>query len=163
MSMPPGNGEPLARKSRTYGIAQTILLVVYAGVFMLAPDRPLFAPGIPGIVGLVLCAAGLVLMAAAFAVIRGVIQVAPEPRADGYLVTDGVYRGLRHPIYTAIVMLACGLFLRKPTAPVAIAGLLVIAFLVVKARFEETLLMVRYPAYAEYKKRTWGVVPFIGG
>jgi protein-S-isoprenylcysteine O-methyltransferase Ste14 len=162
MSMPPRKDGPLARKSRTYGIAQTMLLVVYAGVFMLDPSRRLFAPGIPGSVGLVLCAAGLVLMAGAFAVIRGVIQVAPEPRADGYLVTDGVYRRLRHPIYTAIVLLASGLFLRKPTAAVAIAGLVVIAFLVVKARFEEKLLMVRYPAYAEYKNRTWGVVPFIG-
>jgi protein-S-isoprenylcysteine O-methyltransferase Ste14 len=153
---------PLAQKSRKYGIAQTTILCAFAGVFMVDPSRRLFEPGIPGTVGLVLCAAGLVLMSAAFAAIRGVVQIAPEPRADGHLVTGGIYRRLRHPIYTAILMLAVGLFLRKPTLPVAIGASVVIVFLIVKARFEERLLLIRYPGYAEYKTRTCGVVPFIG-
>ncbi len=46
----------------------------------------------------------------------GVIQIAPEPRADGQLVTRGVYSRLRHPIYTAIVILVIGLFLGKRSA-----------------------------------------------
>jgi protein-S-isoprenylcysteine O-methyltransferase Ste14 len=150
-----------ARKSGNYGIAQTVLLCVFAAAFMFAPGRPLFAPGIPAVIGLVLCAAGLALMVAAFATIRGVIQIAPEPRAGGHLVTGGVYRRLRHPIYTAILILAVGLFLRKPTAAVAIAAIVVMVFLIVKSRFEEELLQVRYPEYAEYKTRTWGVVPFM--
>jgi len=149
------------RKSRNYGAVQTILLCVFAAAFMLDRSRPLFEPGTPGIIGLVLCAAGLALMVAAFATIRGVIQIAPEPRADGHLVTGGVYRWLRHPIYTAILILAVGLFLRKPTPAVALAALVVIVFLIVKSRFEETLLQIRYSKYAGYKTRTWGVVPFV--
>ncbi|PYR94384.1 MAG: hypothetical protein DMF84_05735 [Acidobacteria bacterium] len=129
---------------------------------MLDTGPRLLAPEVAGTIGLVLCAAGFVLMGAAFAAIRGVIQIAPEPRAGGHLVTGGIYSRLRHPIYTAILMLAIGLFLRKPTAAVAIGAFVVTGFLILKARFEETLLLIHYPEYAEYKTRTWGVVPFIG-
>ena len=55
---------------------------------------------------------------------------------------------------TAILIIVAGLFLRKPTVPVAIAAAVVAAFLVVKVRFEEKLLLARYHEYAEYKSRT---------
>jgi protein-S-isoprenylcysteine O-methyltransferase Ste14 len=76
------------------------------------------------------------------------------------LVSGGVYRRFRHPIYTAIVIVGIGLFLRKPTVAVAVAAAVVIAFLLVKVRFEEALLQARYPEYAEYRDRTWGLIPW---
>jgi len=99
-------------------------------------------------------------MLSALASIGGVIQIAPEPRSDGQLVTRGVYSRIRHPIYTAIVILVVGLFLRKPTVVVAMAVIVVVVFLMVKARFEEQLLVRRYPEYAAYQRRTWGLVPW---
>src|SRR5207249_2919216 len=64
---------------------------------------------------------------------------------------------LRHPIYTAILLLAIGLFLRKPTATIAATGAAVVVFLMIKVRFEEQLLLARYPEYAGYRNRTWHV------
>jgi protein-S-isoprenylcysteine O-methyltransferase Ste14 len=103
---------------------------------------------------------GLVMMFSAFASIRDAVQIAPEPRPGCKLVTHGIYRTLRHPIYTSILIMVVGLFFRKPTPPVAIASAVVIAFLIVKSRFEEKLLLSRYPEYVAYKSRTWGIVPF---
>jgi protein-S-isoprenylcysteine O-methyltransferase Ste14 len=150
------------RTSRNYAVAQTLLLFAFAGAFFMDTGPRLFTAGTPGTVGAVLCSVGLLLMLLAFVSIGGSIQIAPEPRVGGQLVTRGVYRRLRHPIYTAIVVLVVGLFLRKPTVPMAIVGAFVIVFLVVKARFEETLLLARYPEYAEYRRRTLGIVPWLG-
>src|SRR5438094_6640766 len=146
------------RASGAYGIVQTALLCVFAAIFFLSagPARP---PGGVSAIGAVLCAGGVLLMFAAFASIRSAVQIAPEPRRDARLATTGVYRYLRHPIYTAIVVLVVGLFLRKPNVAIAVAAALVVAFLMIKVRFEEQLLLGRYPEYAEYKRRTWGIVP----
>ena len=92
--------------------------------------------------------------------LRRAVQIAPAPRPDAELVTSGIYTRLRHPIYTAIVILVAGLFLRRPTILVAIAGAVVVAFLAVKVRFEEKLLVARYPAYVGYMRRTWGLIPW---
>ncbi len=150
------------RTSRNYAAVQTLLLIAFAGAFFLGRGPRLFTATTLGAVGAVMCACGLLLMLLAFVSIRGSIQIAPEPKVGGQLVTSGVYGRLRHPIYTAIVILVIGLFLREPTIPVAITTPVVIAFLIVKSRFEETLLLARYPEYAEYRRRTWGIVPWPG-
>jgi protein-S-isoprenylcysteine O-methyltransferase Ste14 len=129
-----------------------MLLIVFAAVFFFAPGPMLFAPLIGGYVVSIV---GLLIIAAAFIPLRDVIQIAPEPRADGHLVTNGIYRWLRHPMYSGIVVVLLGLFLRRPGMFVAIAGGIVIVFLFVKSRFEERLLAARYPEYREYRKRVW--------
>jgi protein-S-isoprenylcysteine O-methyltransferase Ste14 len=149
-----------SRTSHIYGGAQSALLVLFTAGYFFDPADPLFrSRGVAGL-GLAICAAGLLLMFAALASLRDVVQVEPEPRAGGYLVTRGVYSRLRHPIYTAILILVIGLFLRKPTLLVLIGGLAVMVFLAVKVRFEEQLLVARYPDYAAYRRRAWGLVPW---
>ena len=100
-------------------------------------------------------------MFVAFISLRQVIQVAPEPRAGGHLVTSGIYTHLRHPIYTAILILVAGLFLRKPTVFMALVSAITIIFFLLKVRVEEKLLLARYAEYAEYKRRAWGIIPGI--
>ncbi len=147
-------------KSRNYGLAQSVLFCLFAVAVIFGPGPLLFGPGAARLVGNVLCGAGLALMLIGVFALREVIQVAPEPREGGRLVTTGLYRWFRHPIYTGIVVVAVGMFLRRPTALVAVAAAVTIGFLVVKTRYEESLLQERYPDYAEYKKRAWGIIPW---
>jgi protein-S-isoprenylcysteine O-methyltransferase Ste14 len=146
-------------KSTNYGRAQTVLLCLFAVVFFLDHSARLITSPGSSIAGAVLCVLGLVLMFAAFMSLRAVVQIAPEPKQGGHLVTSGLYRWLRHPIYTGILLLLAGLFLRKPTAPIAIAAAAAIGFLLVKAGLEEQLLLERYPEYAHYKTHSWGIIP----
>jgi protein-S-isoprenylcysteine O-methyltransferase Ste14 len=149
------------QSGRIYGFAQTALLCVFAGAVFFGPGTLLLLPSvIPGVVGAVLCGAGLVLLFAALGWIGRAVQISPEPRPGATLVTTGVYKWLRHPIYTSIVVVVVGIFLRRPTLVIGIAGVVVIAFLVIKVRFEEKLLVERYPTYSEYKMRTWGIIPW---
>ena len=148
------------RTSRNYGVAQSVLLSLFAAGYLLDGSVPVFHSRGAAALGLGVCAAGLLLMFSALASLRDVVQVAPEPRAGGHLVTRGVYSRFRHPIYTAILLLVVGLFLRKPTLLVGIAGLAVMGFLAVKVRFEEQLLVARYADYVAYRQRAWGLVPW---
>lgn len=145
-------------KSDTYATVQTAMLIAFNAVFFLFPGSALFHSAAAMRAGTLLCVAGLALLMISVFTLRRVIQVAPAPKEGGHLVAAGVYRVLRHPIYTAMVMLVLGLFLRRPTPAVAIAGATVIAFLLVKARFEESLLAAKYPGYAAYRARTFGVL-----
>jgi protein-S-isoprenylcysteine O-methyltransferase Ste14 len=149
-----------ARKlSRTYAYLQTLLVCIFAAVALFVRGPALSAPSTLGYVGYALCGAGVVLLAFGMRALHGVVQIAPEPKAGGHLVTTGIYRWLRHPIYTAIVLIVAGLVLRKPGLWLAIVGAAVIAFLFNKTRFEERLLATRYPQYSEYCKRSWGLIP----
>ena len=149
------------RKSEVYGMAQTVVLILFAAAVFFGPATPILPSGrISWTIGSVFCAAGIVLLVAAIARIGQSIQIAPEPKKNATLVTSGVYRWFRHPIYTSIVMIVVGLFLRKPALATAVAGVLVIIFLVIKVRFEEKLLRARYPEYSAYMERSIGILPW---
>lgn len=146
--------------NRSYGSAQTIILIVFTFTYFFGPGPPMVpSGGILGWIGALLCVGGLVLMLVAIVALREVIQISPDPREGGHLVMSGPYRWLRHPIYTAILVLVIGLLLRRATVPVAVMTAVVIVHLIAKTRHEEKLLLERYPDYAAYRKRTWGLIP----
>ena len=150
---------PTQRRSQRYGSAQTLILIGFAALSFLTPKDFLFDSPAAALVGNGLCAVGVVLMLVALLALRGTVQIAPEPKAGRQLVERGVYRWLRHPIYTGIVLNAVGLFLRRPTIWMAAGAALVVGFLIVKVRFEEQLLRAAYPGYADYQARSWGIIP----
>jgi protein-S-isoprenylcysteine O-methyltransferase Ste14 len=145
-------------RSDTYALAQTLLLTTFGAVFFFVPGPLLFVSRTALRAGTVACVAALVLLLVSIVTLRRVIQVAPAPKAGGHLVEAGVYRWLRHPIYTAMVALLAGLWLRRPTLATAAAAAIVMVFLVVKSRYEESLLLTAYPDYAAYRARTCGVL-----
>jgi protein-S-isoprenylcysteine O-methyltransferase Ste14 len=150
--------------SKIYGVIQSALLCLFAAAVFLGPRTTLFATGpILRMAGAVFCLAGLVLLFVGIGGLGRNIQVNPAPKADAVLVTAGVYQWFRHPIYTGIVMIVIGLFLRNPTIAVAIAAAIVIVYLAIKVRFEEKLLVARYPDYSEYRRRSWGLLPWPRG
>jgi protein-S-isoprenylcysteine O-methyltransferase Ste14 len=132
---------------------------LFAAVEFLSPRDYLFVSASGVIAGNVLCGVGLLVIALAFASLRSAIQIAPEPKPGAQLVETGVYKYLRHPIYSGIIFCVVGLFLRQPTVWMAIAVAMVIIFLFFKARLEEKLLLSVYPGYATYRSRTWGLLP----
>jgi protein-S-isoprenylcysteine O-methyltransferase Ste14 len=83
----------------------------------------------------------------------------PAPVARAELRTGGPFRLVRHPIYSGILALAFGVAGASGGAFKLIAYGLLVLLLSVKARFEEKLLTERFPAYAEYARRTPRFVP----
>jgi protein-S-isoprenylcysteine O-methyltransferase Ste14 len=88
--------------------------------------------------------------------------VSPLPDRHDALVTDGPYRWIRHPMYTAVLAVVLPAALLG--APVSVgAGLALAAVLFVKLRFEERELARRFAGYAEYRRRSGALLPWRGG
>jgi len=83
----------------------------------------------------------------------------PEPRANARLVTRGPYRWVRHPMYTSVLLIALAWVLDQPTFVRALVWLVLLADLLTKLEYEETLLAHRFPEYVAYRKRTQRLIP----
>ena len=89
------------------------------------------------------------------------LRIAPEVAPGAKLVTRGPYRWIRHPMYAAVLLLTLSLVLSRPTLDRAVAWLILLADLIGKLRYEETLLAKRFPEYSQYRKRTKRLIPFV--
>jgi len=99
-------------------------------------------------VGLVLFFGGLV----AFAV--GAFQVYRAKLIGVGAVTGGVYRRIRHPQYSALILASLGMLLIWPRFLVLFSTAFVVLAYVLLARSEERACLRAFPDYAEYMTRT---------
>jgi protein-S-isoprenylcysteine O-methyltransferase Ste14 len=75
------------------------------------------------------------------------------------LVMVGIYRYVRHPIYTANLALLTGIFLTSGSLWVAFNVILLLPFYFSSSRAEEGALQNRFSEYASYAARTGGFLP----
>ncbi|RPH45825.1 MAG: isoprenylcysteine carboxylmethyltransferase family protein [Burkholderiales bacterium] len=93
---------------------------------------------------------------------RRAFSVTPLPDAHPRLVTDGPYRWIRHPMYTALLAIVLPGALAGGLPSVA-AGVWLVGVLWIKHRFEDGLLAARFGAeHAAWRRRTGGLLPFLG-
>ncbi len=80
---------------------------------------------------------------------------------DHALVSTGLFRWIRHPLYASLVWMACGaaLVFANAAALAATLGIFLPA-MVHRARQEEAALMSHFPGYADYRRRTGMLVPW---
>lgn len=90
----------------------------------------------------------------------GNFNIRPTPHERGALVMSGPYRWIRHPMYSALMLLglACVLAAQDLWLSMAmLAGLT--GVLITKALLEEHWMTLRHPAYEAYRACTWRFVP----
>ncbi len=90
------------------------------------------------------------------------IQITADIAPDSNLVTDGPFEFVRHPIYLAVILVSLGLLLNEVTTLRIISALLLTFDLVIKAIYEEKLLVAYFKkGYEDYQKKTKMFIPFI--
>lgn len=109
--------------------------------------------------GQLLFIGGGVLVIVAFRALGQSLTANPVPLEKGELVTTGIYSRVRHPIYAGLLMLTLGMVLSSGYWLRAVEWLLLVALLTYKIRFEESLLVKRYPAYAQYMRTVPALLP----
>ncbi len=88
-------------------------------------------------------------------------NVTPTPKQRAELVESGIYRRIRHPIYTAVLSGALGVALAHGHAAALLIALVLVAFFTSKSLYEERLLRAAYPQYTDYMTRTGRFLPFL--
>lgn len=141
------------RKALSFVLGQFALLAL----LVLAPrsESPYgSASGVVSFVGVTLIIVAVVAVLLSFSGLRRSLTASPIPKSDGQLVTTGLYRYVRHPIYSAILLAALGVVLDAGYWPQLPIALLLYLLLNQKASFEEELLLAQYPQYAKYQRST---------
>lgn len=91
----------------------------------------------------------------------GNFSIYPRPRCGAILITGGPYRWIRHPMYSALMLMMLGIA-GYNGHPSNVAGAVLVALAVIaKADVEERLLLSVFANYASYRARTRRFVPFV--
>lgn len=96
---------------------------------------------------------GVVVLEAARRSLGRELTPFPQPRRRPTLVDAGVYRWVRHPIYSGVVMLLAGAAVAVGSAPGLMVTAVLAVFFAFKARVEERALSVGIPGYTAYLRR----------
>jgi len=80
---------------------------------------------------------------------------------EGGLVTNGPYRYIRHPIYTAFCLFTSAGVVAHWSWTAGLCGGLVVGAAVLRIFCEESLVTTRYPEYAQYSATTWRMIPYV--
>jgi protein-S-isoprenylcysteine O-methyltransferase Ste14 len=117
-------------------------------------------PLVPGMVCVVI---GLWLLYRSHADLGTNWSITLEVREEHRLITEGVYRAVRHPMYSALVLHSVGQALVIPNWVAGPSNLLAFAVLLaLRIRAEERMMDERFGAeYAAYSARTKRLIPGI--
>lgn len=114
-------------------------------------------------------AIGIVGMVVSIALFRSALRVLAENYSPCYaqkapleLITEGPYRFVRHPIYTANLVLVASAWVAVGSAWVLIALVLLVAGYAASITVEEQALVRHFAGYREYRSRTGRLVPLLG-
>ncbi len=82
---------------------------------------------------------------------------------DHCLVTSGMYKLVRHPLYASIIMMFYGASVAYVNVlALAAVTLIFVPFMIYRARQEEALLREQFPDYRQYQLRTGMFFPKFG-
>lgn len=147
-----GNGD----RGRLLVAAQFALLAIW---LVAGPRVSSHAIGISlQLVGLAIAGWAFLVMIAAQ---RRLFRIAPDPTGHSTLVTWGPYRWVRHPMYSAILLVVGPAWIAFPPDWRAIGFAALVAVLVTKLRHEERLLAGHFEGYTAYCRTSSRLLPGI--
>ena len=89
------------------------------------------------------------------------VTVLPSVKQGGQLCTTGPYRVIRHPMYTAVLLLLLGLLFNNYSHTGLVVFFIVLVDLIVKMNVEEKILLAHYTDYKNYMTKTKRIIPFL--
>jgi protein-S-isoprenylcysteine O-methyltransferase Ste14 len=162
---------PVLRSDR--GPRETALLVISLSglgllpLFYVGTGIPHFAAYAPWPVqawlGLLFAAASLIMFQLTHRALGRNWSVSLDVREGHQLITDGVYRRVRHPMYSAFWLWAVAQALLLPNWVAGFSGIVGFGILFFGriAREERIMLETFGDRYREYMARTWRIIPMI--
>jgi protein-S-isoprenylcysteine O-methyltransferase Ste14 len=109
----------------------------------------------------------LLLSISAFCGLSGAIALGrgltpfPRPSPETRLVQRGIYRLMRHPLYTAVINAAFGWSMLRLSWTATAVSVALALLLNAKALREERWLREQFPEYADYQRRVKRFIPWV--
>jgi protein-S-isoprenylcysteine O-methyltransferase Ste14 len=123
-------------------------------MFVFAGGEPLLPP----MIGTAIMSIGVMLVIWAKASLRHSFGMAAANRGP---ISEGPYRGIRHPMYAGYILVYMGFFLNNPLAWNTVVYILAIGFQIARILVEERVL-TQDPKYADYRSHVlYRLVPGI--
>ena len=112
--------------------------------------------------GLALFIIGLIIMIIGQVTLRRNYSGTVVIREDHQLITHGIYRFTRNPMYMGLIMVATGLPVYTASLYGFLTSLILSPIILNRIRLEEKLLTAEFQeAYQKYKETTKKLIPFI--
>lgn len=118
-------------------------------------------PHIVTLVGMSIAILGSIIIGIALLQLNKNLSPFPSPKSGSQLIQNGLYKYIRHPIYTGILFLFSGYSLYTSSGYKVLITLLLYILFVFKSRYEEQRLTHTFKNYPRYKKRTGRFLPKI--
>ncbi|GAK93753.1 hypothetical protein JCM19298_1090 [Nonlabens ulvanivorans] len=113
------------------------------------------------LLGFLTAIVGVITLAIALLQLNNNLSPFPTPKTGSQLITVGLYKYIRHPIYTGILFLFYGYaFYNESVYKFLLASLLFVLFQV-KTSYEEKKLIQKFSLYKNYKLKTGKFLPKI--
>ena len=117
---------------------------------------------VQSIIGLSLFIIGLIIMIVGQATLRRNYSGTVVIRDDHQLITHGIYRFTRNPIYLGLIMVVTGLPVYVASLYGFLTSLILIPIILNRVRMEEKLLTEEFQeAFQKYKETTRKLIPFV--
>jgi protein-S-isoprenylcysteine O-methyltransferase Ste14 len=88
-------------------------------------------------------------------------KITPNIKQNGKMVSFGIYRIIRHPMYLSIILFITPLLINHFNWFRLAISLALFIDLILKLDYEERLLKKHFKGYEEYRKRSFRLIPFV--
>jgi len=135
---------------------QLILFVLY--IF----DISIFEINFPNIINYIsgaITILGVLIFALSLLQLNKNLSPFPTPRSNSELIQTGLYKYIRHPIYTGILLTAFGYGFYTNSSYKIIISLLILILFYYKSSYEEVRLSNKFSNYTTYIKNSGRFLP----
>lgn len=91
----------------------------------------------------------------------GNFNIRPDIKEDGVLITSGIYKYIRHPMYTSVLTIMAGVVIMYPYGVEYILYSLLTLTLVIKLHYEESMWKCSSPEYIAYCRSSKKLIPLV--
>ncbi len=144
----------------SYDMAVLLVIVQFVSLVLLALSARILPESYLSLV--LYMASAVTGMFALQAMRRSKLRISPKVHPEAKLVTNGIYRFIRHPMYLSVILMGAGMLVNQYT-PLRIGIFMtLVTDLLIKMMYEERMLRKRFgDDYVEYKKHTKRLIPFV--
>ena len=113
-------------------------------------------------IGLIVIVIGLIIGILALKINKlDNFNITPYLKDDCKLITDGIYKYIRHPMYSSVIVSMAGVLILYYNTTDLVLYIILVINMLVKMYYEEYLWKNRTSKYRSYCKNTKKLIPFI--